>query len=324
MDIRKLKQNADETLASASYSPNRLVLIHTTAALALSLVLMALSEALSGSMGSAGGLSGMGTQSVLATAQVVLQMVSVIITPFWTAGMVHAALGYARQKPVTPGSLLEGFRRWKPILSSTLLIGLRYIGVAFIATYLAGQLIMFTPFAVPLYKASMELSTNPTADITALLGDSLYAMSAVYMGLFLIVFALLALPVFYRYRMVPYLIMDAQGMGGFRAMLTSREMMRKKRMWLFKVDLSFWWFYLAEIGIGALCCGHLLPNLPMSEDVAYWVFQLAAMLGQLALYYFAKPKLEVTYARCYEALLNPEPEVVNTVPKAPKKHPWTY
>ena len=77
MDIRKLKQDAEQTLSSASYSPNRLVLIHTAAALVLSLALMAISQILSGSMGSAGGLSGMGTQTILATAQVMLQLVSV-------------------------------------------------------------------------------------------------------------------------------------------------------------------------------------------------------------------------------------------------------
>ena len=324
MDIRKLKQDAEQTLSSASYSPNRLVLIHTAAALVLSLALMAISQILSGSMGSAGGLSGMGTQTILATAQVMLQLVSVAVTPFWTAGIVSAAVGYVRRQEVSAGSLLEGFRRWKPVLSSGLLMGVHYLAIGFLAMYLSTQLFMYTPFAVPLYEAAMELNANPNADLTALLGTSMESLSMIYMVFFLIVYALLALPVVYRYRMVNYLIVDGQGMGGFRAMMTSRFMMRRNRIKLFKVDLSFWWFYLLEIGISGLCLGYLIPGLPMSEDAAYWVFQLAAMGGQLVLYYFAKPKLAVTYAHCYEALLNPEPEVVNEAAQPPKKHPWTY
>ena len=324
MDIRKLKQNAGESLADASYSPNRLILIHTAAMLALSLVLMALNQVLSNAMGSAGGLSGMGTQAMLSTAQVVLQLVSIAVTPFWSAGLVRAALGYARRQEVSPETLLEGFRRWKPVLSSALLMGIHYLAIGFVAMYLSVQLFMFTPFAAPMYEAAIALNADPSADIVALLGDSLTGMTVAYMGFFLVVYGLLALPIFYRYRMVNYLIVDGEGMGGLQAMLTSRIMMRRKRIKLFKLDLSFWWFYLLEFGISALCFGYLIPGLPMSEDAAYWVCQIIAMGGQLALYYFAKPKLEVTYAHCYEALLAPEPEVVDPVPKAPQKHPWTY
>lgn len=324
MDIRRLKQDAQGTLSAASYSPNRLTLIHTAAALALSLVLMAANQLLSNSMSSAGGLSGMGTQTLLTTAQMVLQLVSITVTPFWAAGMVSAALGYVRRQEVAPGTLLEGFRRWKPILSSNLLMGFHYLGIGFIAMYLGLQLFLFTPFAQPLLEASMALSADPNADVMALLDTSIDELSAALMVIFLIVYALLALPVFYRYRMVNYLIMDSQEIGGFRAMLASRVLMRRNRFKLFKLDLSFWWFYLLEIGISALCFGYLLPNLPMSEDMSYWVFQLIAMGCQLVLYYCAKPKLEITYAHCYEALLKPEPQAMDTTPQQPKPHPWTY
>lgn len=328
MDIRRLKENADGTLAAAAYSPTRLVLIHTAAMLGLTLVLMAVNQLLSNSMGSAGGLSGMGTQSVLATAQVVLQLISMAVTPFWSAGLVNAAMGYVRRENVEPASLLEGFRRWKHILSSSLLIGMRYLGVAFIAVYLSSQLFVFTPFAVPLYEAALKMNGDPTsADLTLLLGDSLETMTAAYMVIFLIVFVVLSLPTYYRYRMVPYLIMDGEGMGGYRVMLTSRFLSRRHRMELFKVDLSFWWFYLGEIAISVLCVGYVILDafgvkLPMSEDGAYWVFQLAAMACQLVLYCVAKPKMEVTFAHCYEALRNPEPEVIEAAPQIPKKHPW--
>lgn len=322
MDIHRLKHRADEVMMSASYSPSRLVLIHTAVLLAVSLLLMALSEALSAMLVAEGGLSGMGTQAMLDTAQVVLQLISFAVTPFWTAGLARAVLQLVRGEAAGPDTLPEGFRRWKKVLSSTLLVGLRYLGVGFLAGYLAMQVFVLTPMALPLYEAMIKVNADPSLDMAVLLSDSVQSLRMGYLAVFAVVFAVLALPTYYRYCMVPYLVMDGEGMGGFRAMLTSRWMTQRRRMALFRVDLNFWWFYLAEAAISALCFGYLLPGLPMSEDVAYWVFQIAAMLGQLALYYFAKPKLELIHGQCYELLRQPEAQIAPPKKKTAKSHPW--
>lgn len=325
MDIPELKRSADRALGNADYSPRRLVLIHTGAALAVSLVLSLISYYV-GSLSTAGGLSGMGTQSALTTAQVVLQAVWQVASPFWQAGLVFAALCYARNRQVAPGSLLQGFRRFKPMLSSYLLRGVQYLGIGFVSIYLSSMVYMLMPFASPVYEAAMQVTEDPSLDVYVLLGDSMMGVVLGYMAVFLVVFGVLALPVYYRYRMVNYIIMDQPGVGGMQAMFQSRAMTRR-RMELFKVDLSFWWFYVLEALLTVLCYGDMILEalgvaLPVSDGVAYWGFQLLAMAGQLGLYCWAKPKLEVTYACCYEELSqSPEPA---PQPKAPKTNPWTY
>lgn len=329
MDIRNLKHSAAGSLSDTGYSPGRLVLIHTGAVLTLSLVLTAINQILDSTFGSVGGISGMETQAMLSTVQWVLQLVTMVVTPFWSAGLIFAALGYAGKRSVTPSSLLEGFRRWKPILSSGLMIGLRYTVLAFISMFLSSQLFMFTPFATPVYEAALQVTQNPELDIYALLGDSMTWLSVTYTALFLIVYALLALPVFYNYRMVNYLILDNPDMGGLQATILSRMMMRGKRLKLVKLDLSFWWYYALEMLCAALAFVPLLfsaldVSLPMSESVAFWLFQILSVLLQLALQHWAKPRLSVTYALCYNDFLpgnDPEPA---PKPKPPRNLPWNY
>lgn len=328
MDIPKIKYEAGEALARAKYPPRKLIGIHAGAAIGLSLVLTAVSYFLSNHGAGAGGIGGLGAQAALSTVQAVLQLVSAAVMPFWSAGLLFCALNYARLQSVEPLSLTAGFRRWGPILSSMLMIGLRYFGLGFISVYISSSLLMFTPAALPVLRASEQLLADPSADPYALLGDSLPQVMGWYMVIFLVIFAIFALPVFYRYRLVNYIIMDDARVGGLQAMLMSRVMMARRRMELFKLDLSFWWFYVLEVLAAALAYGDMLlaafgVTLPISDGASFWLFGLASMVCQFGLYVWAKPRLAVTYALAYEELRQPpEPKPQPTRP--PKAHPWNY
>lgn len=329
MDIRSLKRSASDTLQSPGCTLKRLVLIHSAISAAIALLLLLADQLLSNAMASAGGLSGMGTHAVLSTTQSVLKLGQLAIMPFWRAGLIFAALSCIRSQAPATGDLLQGFRRWKPMLSSTLMLGLRYLGVGFVSVYLSTQIFMFTPMATPVYEAAIKASNDPSVDMDALVSSSMQSSTAVLLVLFLVVFALLALPVYYRYRMTTYLIMDKEDMGGMRAMLTSRLMTHRRRMELFKLDLSFWWFYVLELVLTAIGFGDLLlalagVELPFSADAAFWVFQCLALAAQVGLYYLARPKLEAAYAHCYELFLTMEPPAPKPAPKPPKNTPWTY
>lgn len=328
MEIRRLKQDADRILQTARQSPRRTVLVHTAVALGIPLALAALSELLDLTISTGTGLSGMGTRAALDTAQVALQIVSMVFMLFWTPGLIFAALGYARGERVDGSYLPEGFRRFGAILTSGLIIGVQYLARVFAGAYISAILISATPFAAPVYKLSQLLQENPNLDIFTADVEGLgmfYAATAVTYAL---VLAVLILPIYYRYRMVPYVIMDGNGAGGLRAMLQSRLMMQRRRWKLFRLDLSFWWFYVPEFLLGMLPMVSLLLEwlevpLPVSADGAYWILQLASAALQLGLYALAKPKLEMTYALCYQEFLQPEPIPVPK-PQRPENHPWNY
>lgn len=327
MDIPKIQYEAGETLSRAQYPPRKLIAIHAGAAIGLSLVLMVASYLLSNHSGG-GGIAGLGAQTALSTIQTVLQLVGAVVTPFWSAGLVFCGLNYARQRSVQPLSLTEGFRRFKPILSSMLMLGLRYFGLGFISVYLSSSLLMFTPAAVPMLSASEQLLADPSADPFTLLGDALPQVALWYVGIFLVVFAVFALPVFYRYRLVNYIIMDDAKVGGLQAMLISRILMTRRRIELFKLDLRFWWFYVLEALYAVLSFGDVLLaacgiTLPVSNKAAFWLFGLLSMACQFGLYVWAKPRLTVAYALAYEELRQP-PAPKPQPAQPPKPHPWNY
>lgn len=324
MDIPALKNEADQVLRRASYPPRRLVLIHTGIAMGVSLLLAVIRYILDHNVSGTGGLSGLDAQAALATAQVVLQLAGIVLMPFWQAGLLFAMVGCVRDRQIEPRNLTEGFYRFAPILTSSLFMGLQYAFRGIVSVYLSSMLVSVTPFAAPLYELASMLEKDPNLNIATVQVDGMATLYAAMMVIFVLVFAALALPVFYRYRMVNYIIMDDQKVGGLKAMLLSRMMMHRRRVKLLKLDLSFWWFYGLEILLSVISLGSvLLPligvRLPIAEDAAYWIFQLLCIAGQLGLYYWARPKLEASYALCYEQFRQ------GAEPVAPPKqqfHPW--
>lgn len=316
MDRPGLKRAADASLCEASYPPRRLISIHTGVVIGASVLLSFVSRLLTSSMGSAGGISGLGTQAALSTTILVLELLFTVLLPFWSAGLSRAALDMARGRSTAPGALLEGFRRYKRVLSSTLLMVLQYLPVVFIAYYLGGQIFLLTPFAKPLYAAVLRGEDAARLMETAQLP---------YIGIILLVFAVLALPIFYRYRMVGYLIVDEDEMGGIQSLFVSRAMMRGRGMELFRLDLSFWWFYALVLLTTCVTNAPALLELlgiHMGDGIC-WACPILGAAAQFGVYVWGAPKLELTYAHCYEDYLQnapPEPKI-RPMPK-PEDLPW--
>ena len=304
MDVQRLIQRAKEDLARPNYPIKKMVMIHTGVSLAVSLVLSLCSFLLGKYGDSAGGLGTMGLQTVISSVQMLLPFVSLAFSPFWQVGMENVALGYAEGIMVEPRDMLSGFRRWRAVLSSSVMLGLQYLLRGFVASFLAGQVLVYTPIGYPVYQAVMQQMKDPTFDIEAALEPHMPMLTAGTVVLALIGFALLALPVYYRYRMVNYEILQDSSLGGLRAMMRSSQRTYRQRKKLFKIDLHFWWIFAANLLLQVVAYGDLLlelvgVTLPFSADVATWVFLLASMAGQVVLFVLAKPLYEVTWARAY-------------------------
>lgn len=315
MEIEGFIRDGNAALKGARFSPRKLVAIHSGVTLAASALIAVVSQVL-GSMETAGGLSGMGTQTALATAQSFLELVQLILTPFWGAGLTFAALCWVRNGQASPASLLEGFRRFKPVLTSTLLLGMRYFGFAILAALLAANLILFTPMALPLYGAQLE--TADAAAMMAALGDQAMPFLIGYAAIFAVLFGVFALPFHYRYRMTQWLVMDKPGTGGMQAMFVSQLMTRRRRMAMFKLDLKFWWYYLLQFAATAVS----MVGAFFSPAV-YWCALLGSMALQLAISILGRPRLEAAWGQCYEHMLkNAPPEPPQPKPIDPKDLPW--
>lgn len=309
LNLTDLRQKADKQLDFAAYSPRQLVLIHTAVSLGASLVLALINLLFASLIANTGGLSGLGMRSMLETAQAVIEMAVTAALPFWNISLTYAALCWARGKLAEPPSLLAGFRNFRSVLGLKLLTGFLFMALSLVVSYIGVALFMLTPFADPLVKTlepMMQQSSILSPD--ALTEETVAQVVAVAKPMFLflgVIFAAVAIPLWYRIRFADFAVMD--GCRGRVSLLESFRITRKKCLQIFKIDLSFWWFYLLQALSLALCYGDsILPAigiaLPMSQEVAYVVFMALGCVCQGALLWFYQAKVSVSYALAYETL----------------------
>lgn len=327
-DRRGLKTAAGETLSGASSDPRKLILIHTGATLALSLVLSVLDFILEEQIGGTGGLSGMGLRAILSTMQSMLQLAQMVLIPFWQIGWLLVALRLCRGERAEPGDLLEGFRRFFPVLRLYLLQGVLYVGIAMACSYFASIIFMMTPWSKPLVNVMMQLmeSGDPTA-MEAAIEEAAVEVIVPMMAIFAVIFLAAAAPFFYRLRMAKYLLMDGESRA-MKAMRESWRMMKGNAIALLKLDISFWWFYVLDLLVTVVAYLDLIlpavgAKLPWPSAVTYFGALVLYSGFQLLLYWQCKPQVDVTYAKAYEVLSRPEEPKMQNQPLPPKQ-PWTY
>jgi uncharacterized membrane protein len=311
-DRRGLKAAASDALA---YAPNakQLVLLWAGVNTVLPLLVSVLNFILNTQIAQTGGLSGIGLRSILSTAQEALSSLTSLLLPFWNLGYTAAMLHLVRKQSTNNNTLLEGFRRFGPYLRLMLLMVLLFIAIGIAAFYVGITILSVTPLADPVYAVidqSQSILSGTIDDATlALASQALMPIFFICCGLAL----LLLIPVFYRLRMAEFCLLDSPHRSARLVMWESRKMMRRNCLQLFQLDLSFWWFYLAQVLLMALCYGDiLLPllgiTLPFSEDAAYFIFYIAALLAQFALLYGCSNHVQTTYAAFYDTLRAPEQE----------------
>lgn len=124
-----------------------------------------------------------------------------------------------------------------------------------------------------------------------------------------ILLVLVYLPVFYRLRLVDYSLLEHPKEGAWMAFRRSSWMMRGNGMKMFRLDLSYWWYYLLQAVLSVICYGDVLLSmagisLPWSGEISFFLFYLLSLVGQFALYQLARNRVAVTYAAAYQALVD--------------------
>ncbi len=312
-DGRQMKAEAAAALKNAAYSPKKLVLIHSGVTLAVTLALVTLSYLLGLVVGGTGGLGGLGTRSILETVQMLLQFGNMLLQPFWSIGFVMVVLSIARSQRADAGTLLTGFHRFGPVLRLNLLRGMLYFALLMVAAQVGQILFMMTPAAKSIYGQLEQMlqqgTSNPAEVLDQELLMQLVLKSLPFMG---VITAVLLIPVSYRLRMAEFILMDHPEMGALFALGASNRLMKKNCFRMFKLDLQFWYYYALELAATLVFYGDYILKLMgveigMSPDAAMFVFAVAGMVCQLAVYVWKKDLVYTTYARVYDSLLTPPP-----------------
>lgn len=321
-NLKEIRQSAAASLAANRGRPQTVALIYAGASCLLALAITAVSWILNGRIAETGGLSNMGLRSILSTVQFVLPLVQLVVMMALGLGYDAVTLDIARSRSAQPETLLVGFQKIFPLLRSVLLQGLIYFAVTMISMYASSWIFTALPLSDGFYEVvGPYLNSMTVMDTGLVLDDVTLAAAASTMvpmvWIFVLVFCLLALPVFYQYRMVGYCLADSNHPGALAALRESRNMMRKNRLKLLRLDLGFWWYYLLQVLVTAVCYGDLLlplvgVELPWSDTVSYFLFYVLSLGLQLAVYVFFMNRVQVTYATVYESI-RPRPQTGGAV-----------
>lgn len=301
--VRRLRDTPQEKKVAAVYAG---------LTLGLSALVVVVSLVLDLLIDQSGGLGGMGRRTVLISLQNILPIVAIPISLCLELGYQAAMLRTARGQYVSPQSLRLGFDRFWVLLRCVLLEAAMLLGVCIGGIYLGSLIFMMSPFsdrAVALIQPLMENATvlNPQVVLDSGVYDQLMGAMAPAFGLCLILVAVLAVPLAFRYRMAQYILIDKPGIPAMMALRESRKMMKGNGGKLLKLDISLWWYYGAGLLARILCYGDLIlgvlgVNLPWSGTVSYYGFFAVYLAAQFCVYYFLRNRAETAYAIAYDSI----------------------
>lgn len=322
MNIRERRAIHQSAVRALDQAPQarQIILLYAAVCCGLSLLSTVISVLLSDRISGTGGLGNIGLRSVLSTGQSVLPIINFIVTACLTLGYHTAILSFTRGYDAYPRTLTCGFRHFAPVIRTVLLRGLIYCGVFFVSIYISSTIFMATPSSQEFtrvmapYLESMTVLSDGLVIDDAMLATALEAMKPMF-WILAAVCLVLVLPLSYRLRMVDFALADDPRLGALHAILKSRYLMRRNCFALFRLDLTLWWFYAAQLVISLVCYGDmLLPMIgitfPWSDTFSYYLFLALSLALQMALYYFGMNRVYAVYAVAYDSLMEeiPQPE----------------
>lgn len=324
MDIRNRKELKRKAATALSGEPNHktIVAVYMAASSLLALVLSLVDLWLSNQIENMSGLDNMGTRAVWQTVQEVLPILQMLVLLCWSFGYRKVMMGIRNGKTATPRNLLDAFPDLWRILRLTILQALIFAGLGIACIYAGTLLFLLTPFSSGVMEQAQQLMSQSSIlyEELAVSGAFLQSLYDAIVPLSLIlvaVCALVMLPICYSLRLAPYWLLDYPRGKARYAIGNSRRMMRRHRWQLFRLDLSFWWFYLLELLAMVLCYADvLLPmvgvTLPFGTLGNSFLFYIAYLLAQFGIAYAFQNQVEMTYVEAYEAL-KPQPQATNGV-----------
>lgn len=308
---RLLKQRARQILQEQTGDFRKLVVLHSAVSFGVLILLMLVDLLLDHAISQTGGLADMGTRSVLKTVSSGLYTAANLVLPFWEIGLIYTAIRSARGQDQNFSMLTAGFQRFGPVLRYLLL----QVGIAILTAIACSNALMFFSFLIPipqslenfLITADPAALADPEAMLAQLPVDAMLQYMLPVMLLFSALYLGVTIHLQYRFRMGQYLLMDENGCGAMAALGQSNQLTRGNKWNLFKLDLSFWWYYaltLALALVAELPTFLSLLQIPLPAGSSL-LFYLLYVLGSLGLLWIAGAYMQTTYACAYQQLITP-------------------
>lgn len=298
-----LKKKASNRLQSGN-DPKKVVLVYAGIVALSSLVVTVVQDLLDSQISQTGGIQNIGTRSMLTTADTVLTIAQLLLVMCLTLGYTGSMLRIARGQYASPNSLKAGGERIWVLLRTRLLQMLIMTAAAFALCFLVVNVCLLTPLS------NRVIAVMGTVSAEELLSNGL-ALIALYSAMLpiILIYLVALVPLLWyfscTYRMVDYLLIDRPQLGAFGVLRESRRMMQGNMKMMFRVDLSFWWYYLLQVLVSVLIYLNMVLALfaiGLPPEVLYWGTVVLYLAADFALRYFFSNKVAVTYALFYDSL----------------------
>lgn len=316
--VSTVKNQAARILREKSPQFRKTVLLHGAVSMGFLLITALVGFFLNRAMADNQGLSAMGNTAILRTAQVMLTLIGNILLPFWEIGVLYTAVRAVRGESTEFPWLARGFHRLGLVIRYFLLwfVILMAVGLACSNVIMAMTMLLPAPRAI----SDALSSVDPAAytDFALMFEDILKALSQVPktqlllyfvpMGiLYVAAYITLLIMLSYRFKMSRYLLLDETPMRAKKTLGTSNRITKGERGNLFKLDLSFWWYYLLQIVVAAIV---YLPDilsaagvtLPVDANTANLLAYVVYCVFSLLLAWSAGAYYQTTIACAYETL----------------------
>lgn len=298
-----LKKKASNRLQSGN-DPKKVVLVYAGIVALSSLVVTVVQDLLDSQISQTGGIQNIGTRSMLTTADTVLTIAQLLLVMCLTLGYTGSMLRIARGQYASPNSLKSGGERIWVLLRTRLLQMLIMTAAAFALCFLVVNVCLLTPLS------NRVIAVMGTVSAEELLSNGL-ALIALYSAMLpiILIYLVALVPLLWyfscTYRMVDYLLIDRPQLGAFGVLRESRRMMQGNMKMMFRVDLSFWWYYLLQVLVSVLVYLNMVLApfaIGLPPEVLYWGTVVLYLAADFALRYFFSNKVAVTYALFYDSL----------------------
>ena len=315
LNTRELKYRGAAAAEHFRPEGRRLVLVYCAVLALLGLGSNGLNLYLNSQISQTGGLGGLGMRSMLQTIQSVLTYVNMFFGPFWSAGFLLAMLGMVRGSAPRAEDLTGGFRRFGRIFSGMIFQLMVTILVVVGAANVASILFSMTPAGARFTELMVQLMNDPgfaTGDINlelVPLEELLQGLSWL-LGLTMVLFLPIYIRISYSFRMATYLMVE-RPIGGFQAHFESIRLMRGHKWQIFKMDLSYWWYYvlgllIAVVGYLDVILGLAGVEVPVNEMVLFFGTLAAYFVLLTGLCLWKKCDVDAAYVLAFEQIAYPE------------------
>jgi uncharacterized membrane protein len=309
-NLKQLKADAAHALRRGR-EPKAVILWYVGISTLLALAVSVLNLWLTHRISNTGGLGNMGTRSILSTVQAILPLAQSLVAGCLELGYLHAMLRICRGQYADQTDLKVGFSKILPLIRLTALQCLLCFAAAYFTYQASFSIFLLTPWADPMLELASSLPQGSILDASVMITEEFANQAASSMipmlVIWVILLCLVMIPLSYRIRFAFYALLEEPRGRAFAALMTSFKMTRHNCWKLFRLDLSYWWYYALTILSALLCYADTLLKtfgifLPMNETLAYFLFYGLYLAANFAIIYFFLNRVQATYTVAYDSL----------------------